>query len=289
MNCILCFLEDSYQANLKARCQRKDKRFELVLADYQTLFFEEFKKESDDFSSCPKHHHLYVSHLDDVRKVYDKFEECREDINSFFNTILEIYKDWIGNNSVSKIDKLFEDVLSTCSISENVFFRGRNEEKLDRVKEELFHIPFDQRYKINNQRFSVSGQPLLYLGLSILDIIYELRADFVKKEEYKNLIVSSFYVDCVNDIKLSCYDLRNPFNGFPYKGEAIFNILDLDIFKRFVLSQVCTFKKFNSGSFSEEYVIPQLITKYIYRNRIRLEIDGLVYNSAVVPYEWKKS
>lgn len=47
------------------------------------------------------------------------------------------------------------------------------------TKEELFHVPFHERWKIANYRYSLSGFPCLYLGSSIYDCWEELnRPDF---------------------------------------------------------------------------------------------------------------
>lgn len=65
---------------------------------------------------------------------------------------------------------------------------------------DMFRIPFNKRYLINNQRYSLTGQPLMYIGSSIIDVMEEL--DVEKIEELK---ISA--VQIPEEIKL--YDLRN--------------------------------------------------------------------------------
>lgn len=49
----------------------------------------------------------------------------------------------------------------------------------------MFHIPFNKRYLIGNQRYSLTGQPLLYLGFSILDVLAELNCDLNEFDKVK--------------------------------------------------------------------------------------------------------
>lgn len=60
-------------------------------------------------------------------------------------------------------------IYNTSKIEQdNFFYRMRQcDNEYLFSKEELFHIPFQERQKISNQRYSLTGYPCLYLGKSV--------------------------------------------------------------------------------------------------------------------------
>lgn len=82
-----------------------------------------------------------------------------------FETLLKEY----GLIYEGSYDK--DDELLVQNLSERVFFRGRvTNEFLGKM--DMFHVPYNKRYNMRNERFSLTGQPSLYLGNSIADIYY---------------------------------------------------------------------------------------------------------------------
>ena len=76
---------------------------------------------------------------------------------------------------------LFKIKLSSIKSNTN-FYRARdNNTGFLYTKEEMFHIPYELRHKVTNQRYSVSGLPCLYLGSSTYLCWEELeRPDYLK-------------------------------------------------------------------------------------------------------------
>ena len=71
---------------------------------------------------------------------------------------------------------------------ENIYlFRVRASRNKYLSKKEIFHIPFEERGKVNNQRFSIDGFPCLYLGSSIYVCWEELN-----RPNFDNLFISKF-------------------------------------------------------------------------------------------------
>ena len=66
----------------------------------------------------------------------------------------------------------------------NLLFRAR--EKGVYGVNDFFHIPFNKRDLVSNNRFSISGQPMLYLGYSILTLEKELNI------QIDNLSIAAF-------------------------------------------------------------------------------------------------
>lgn len=114
-------------------------------------------------------------------------------------------------------------------------------------KEELFHVPFQERWKISNYRYSLSGFPCLYLGSSIYDCWEELnRPDFY----YAN--VSGFKLQ--RDINV--IDLRFP--------QHIVSPTDFYVLP---LITACSVQvKNENANFKPEYIISQAILHAIIRH-----------------------
>ena len=151
--------------------------------------------------------------------------------------------------------------------------------------EELFHIPFNKRHLIGNQRYSITGQPLLYLGLSLVDVLYELRQETNKLENihFCSLVHSS-------DKELKVLDVTNTYPEF-FTDCDILSDHQMDTtsfgadikngFYKFIFTQFCSFRRSRwseTGVFAEEYVIPQLLTEVLREN----DFHGVLFSSTRV-------
>ena len=140
----------------------------------------------------------------------------------------------------------------------------------------MFHIPYDKRYLVRNQRFSLSGFPLLYLSSSLFGVYLELDIENeYPREEYS---FSSFYFP--NAAKI--YSLDNPFRihydntkTFIKESSILENNLEKKLLK-LILSSVCLFEKRfphklmekkGINIFYEEYVLPQALTQVLKLNK----------------------
>jgi hypothetical protein len=208
----------------------------------------------------------------------------------------EIYIQWIKGSTRTAFDGLIELLERHKSLSdaENlrglIFFRGRKEEKPLTLKG-IYHIPFNERYLISNQRYSVSGQPLLYLGLSPLDVVRELRGNI---HDFTTFQFSTYSLQSAYSLRI--LDLANPFpvwfdtvREIARSGAHVDlndtsirpNVNDIpDIVYRYLLTNVCSFfvPSRKLSHFCEEYVIPQMLTEIA-----RPKYAGIRYNSTRVP------
>lgn len=104
-------------------------------------------------------------------------------------------------------------------------------------KDEMFHIPYDKRSKIGNQRYSVSGMPCLYLASSSYVCWEELgRVDFQ----------SCNFCGYTNKVDVPVYDFALP--------SAITQISDI---KRVCIILACSLSAKRDALFKEEYILPQ--------------------------------
>lgn len=130
-------------------------------------------------------------------------------------------------------------------------------------KDEMFHIPYDKRSKIGNQRYSVSGMPCLYLASSSYVCWEELgRVDFQ----------SCNFCGYTNKVDVPVYDFALP--------SAITQMSDI---KRVCIILACSLSANRDALFKEEYIMPQcllqaLIMKHRYY-RLDKRLFGIRYLS----------
>lgn len=295
MNCIICFLKDSYQTRLRNIARLKRDRFEDAIDEYKKLFLAEFDALCD-VRECPDHNNVREETLEWCRELQSTLKKI-DDLDKWFDGIKQVYITWIGgefSNSLSQLGNLLDkhEIFKEENASEYVFcIRGRKSSSA-LSKNDLFHIPFNKRHLVSNQRFSITGLPLLYLGLSPVDIFYELRA---KDVDLNDLYFSSFVLK--NPSSLTVANLTNQFPhiysnfkalhdvGSPVKlNDPIFGDMEKECrieFYKFSLSSLCSFQileRFEGGNFIEEYVIPQLLSEKVRQ----MGFDGISYSSTRV-------
>lgn len=292
MSCIICFLEDHFQEKIRILSQSKSDRFEEVLIHYQNNFINEFINLVD-VNQCDIHMVIHEKTKAEGNFIHDKIKSTFN-LKLFFNEIRKIYITWI-KGSYSRASNLLNDLLKTYELlqitnklNNNIFFRGRRSTSI-LSKKDLFHIPFNKRFLIQNQRYSITGQPLLYLGLSPLDVVAELRCNI---EQIENIHFCSYLHN--SDTILSVFDITNPFPDL-FSNHNILTTdigdapsiadqinIESDVYK-FILSQICSFKRSRwseTNVFSEEYILPQLLTEVL--NQI--EFNGILFSSTRVEY-----
>lgn len=217
-----------------------------------------------------------------------------EEIRHFFQGIKLCYTLWIDSQTtlaLEALDRLLkehelihdvayiedensDDELIIQNITEQVFFRGRLTDQF-LSKLEMFHVPYNKRYNLHNERFSLTGQPLLYLGNSIADVMEELGVNWDDREAIHRLRVSSFEFTSTGK-KRRIFDLRcNIWNDMKGIQQPTFSKKK---FFRNILSIICSFQKrkeLEGYAFKEEYVIPQMLAQVLKQNHY----DGICYYS----------
>lgn len=298
--CIFCFLTSYKQKQLKKLAQIQEEKFEDILEKYKDIFTKEFSI-SIKKNICKKHERIFRSY--DILKVIKTISV--EEINGFFQEIIEIYKKWISGEAftaIQRLDNLLKKekliLLSEEEFEKNkfyinnkVFFRGRKAEKRIFNCYDMFHIPYDKRYLVGNQRFSLSGYPLLYLNASIDGVVAELD---ISEETFDDYVFSAFHFNKPANV----YTLENPFKAFflkEYNKRDNELCLEEDITKdkiknkmfKFILASICCFEKriqhkkqeqLGKNVFYEEYVIPQALTQVLKLHNY----DGVYYPSTRV-------
>ncbi len=140
---------------------------------------------------------------------------------------------------------------------------------------DMFHIPFDKRHLVGNQRFSCSGVPCMYMGSSI----------YVCWEETNKPDLDKFNVVSLRNSRLINFlDLRLP----QFSNDDIRDI-DQKIYKS-IIPWLCSMKaKIKDVPFIKEYIIPQNIMAVIiakYQRGLNETLDlftftGIQYTSTL--------
>lgn len=292
--CIICFLEDATQSRMRKFAQGRYDRFEDTLKAYKDDFLFRYKN-SGSIDDCSKHKDLPQKLKVWATKLENALPD-RNEIKSYFDSIIKVYVDWL--NQRKNIDKEIEKIFNKTEfknrkkdLSESLLFRARISDKL-LSKEDLYHIPFNKRYLVENQRYSVSGIPMMYFGLSIPDVVSEMRGDYNDLSKY---CFAGYFLK--PNHKLNIFDFTNP---FPSLFSTIKSLIDgngnvewnedgyrpneddcIKAFYLFILYSCCSFNRRNRSEgnvFSEEYVLSQLVTKFIYNK----EFDGIAFESTRV-------
>lgn len=189
MNCIACFIDNEHQKKLKEKCFEFE-RFEHKLSKYKQLFISGV----DNLQSVSKCNCKYKNTDIDYVKWTDSFlkelKKSNNIIENTFDELINIYKCYISENTKVAIDKIWLFLQENDLLSETeggfsystIFYRARIDDKTFDKNDinNFFHIPFTKRELIGNQRFSISGQPMLYLGKSIIGIEKELSTPIEK-------------------------------------------------------------------------------------------------------------
>ncbi|CDM68023.1 Hypothetical protein CM240_0859 [Clostridium bornimense] len=279
---IIDFLHDSYQEGLRNLAQVQSETYEEAIEKYRDSFISEMilmRRKDNDIKSINKKTSKVIEFINDIPIG---------EIEEFFNKVLSVYIMWIDSKGKEAL-KNFEEILDSINykqfkydLSNNILFRGRQCESI-LTPFDMFHIPFNKRYLIGNQRYSLTGQPLLYLGFSVLDILAELDNNYY---DYRNIKLCAYKMKVgfnVLDLRNSFYEYfqEDPLENILVNGDDSFPLGYNNIkekFFKFILSSICTFEKrqeHRKFSFCEEYVLPQMLAQIAKENNF----NGIIYCS----------
>lgn len=288
--CLICFLKEQFQYELRNISKIRSDRFEHTLYKYKNSFIREFCESLNEV--CDEHNNENNIKIINVLKEIDINK-----IDIFFKTLIDVYISWINAELWTSI-KEFEDLLNDYNILDEyeniddlILFRGRRS-KTFISHWDMFHIPFNKRFHIGNQRYSLVGQPLLYLGTSPYCVYREL-------ESSEDLRISSFrfkhkcHMKIFNNSNLFYRYIKNNNDESAISVTdrmIVDNVNELegkDIVQKFfllILASVCSFQRreeLKNTSFCEEYVLPQILAQIVKNN----ELDGIMYTSTKSYYD----
>ena len=206
-----------------------------------TKFQHYLKRNKDDLES------LTGTSSDAMLKAVN---DCKTDIGTILNAFLRGDQYIALKSSKSLIEKMGTTTVPTGL---RLYKARKGETHYLFSDDQMFHIPFNHRDKIGNQRFSISGIPCLYLGSSSYICWEELgRVDF----DMCN------FCGFTNIKPIEVFDMAIP--------ASISSIADI---KRVCIILACSLSARRDAFFKEEYILPQnifqtLILRHHYNHKV---------------------
>ena len=294
MTCPVCFFRHEHQKALKA-ATFGTARFENKLRTYMMAYMEGIRSMGR-LSSCGCYSDY--SHAEMVAwtdSFLDTLKDSEDAVRDAFDVIVSVYEDFIRGSHRKAMDRLWSHLEGKGLLAQyaskiwhtRLLFRGRPKGGFDESnKREYFHVPFSKRHRIGNHRFSVSGQPLLYCGSSVLVTARELNRDVSELAVAGFLPSYSAYSDsriysltnhigeCIeNSLPGICKSgARIPYDSDRNAPNLHTIVGDMN---QAVLMEVCTFPVESREAFVAEYAVPQMLTTALLEHGF----NGIVYPS----------
>ena len=180
-----------------------------------------------------------------------------------------------SSRSPSYVVTTLKDFYGECGEEWDEWYRVRSSDLFSLEKEEMSHIPFSMRAIIENQRYSISGIPCLYLGHSIYDCWEEMH-----RPSLDSICVSKFNLKSdisILNLSVTARELLSECfineEKYPYEDNVI------AFFNTWILQSACSaIIEVKNRTFHEEYIVPQLLMQCLKRQNL----DGILYFSTRV-------
>lgn len=229
-------------------------------------------KEELDFVLDSFHNRIMSSHVlgghDNLYGTYhDTIESAIKNIKKCVDYYLKgrIYSSYVSFNRYW--DKQWDNIGLNTKIlqldTNEIFYKLRKKEETPFERKDFFHVPFDKRGKIGNNRYSISGYPCLYLGRSIYTCWEEIR-----RPDSSDIVASAFKIEKA----LRLLDLR-----LQSANKSSANEMDYWALLPYILAS--SIRVHNDDVFKPEYIIPQLLLHTVVKNRKKYGYDGVIFTS----------
>jgi hypothetical protein len=234
---------------------------------------------------------LITQYIEDVSKIENIGDEVKSVLNRLSNGIKSVLISQHRGSTAYKEINALSDIINSIKFHIDIisydpntdFYRLRFVDNKEghveaKKREELFHIPFQSRRIVSNQRYSIPGFPCLYIGNSVYTCWQELR-----QPSLDNIQLTRFRFrgteteDATFQEALKVYDLT-----FDYYNNPHSNLDETQIFSKLILFPLiaaCSIRLSENQSlkYVPEYIIPQIVLDVLftgYSKSIREEIGG---------------
>lgn len=269
---------------------------------------EKYCEERDRFLSFLKECDGCEFSKEKQKLLKEKIDEIKPQIEESFDSIVNIFNHYEDANmkmAEAEFDDLMERLKSDLfitSIDDKCIFNisgKRIETKLHETKaesffrvrpvdresnniesdaNELFHLPICKRAYSNNERFSLSGFPSLYLATSLQIAWQECNypthyyySEFKYIKEPCDLKIIGLY----SPSEIEYWGISTKYNDFDLWLEIIIRYL-----KNYPLVVACSFVNQSGNTpYKQEYIVPQLLMQWIKRNKDF--VQGVSYFSCI--------
>lgn len=168
----------------------------------------------------------------------------------------------------------------------DVLYRLRSEVDCRPDAAGMFHVPFDRRYLVKSQRFSIPGYPCLYAGSSVHLCYQELREPNwsahlygAKLRRVTDHIDQTILLDLRNHVEEFRQQLKE---GRSYDGRLMKFLIT------WPLTMATSMPIDDNNKFHEEYILPQLVLEWVNSGRFDAKrrsrsFGGIAFSSSRVP------
>ncbi|MGQ0739843.1 MAG: hypothetical protein ACT4OJ_12360 [Bacteroidota bacterium] len=243
----------------------------------------------------------FLTTLDQIDEgtIVEKLKVNRQTLRKVCNLLIKSSKTYFSGFpskayfEFEKAMSLIEDFLILKNVGvvfdeHTPYYRARKGNGKQFERHEMFHIPFEEREKVTNQRFSVPGLPCLYLSNSTYVCWEELRRPDISKmqisryklenKRYKFLDIS-LTPDLMCKILTSVSSKESADFAKKTQKEALdsWDKGSLNFIMRWPLIAACSVKvKKDKGAFKPEYIFPQFLLQWVSHTK---KFDGVKYFS----------
>ncbi len=163
-----------------------------------------------------------------------------------------------------------------------LMYRVRRDPTPNLNREDLFHIPFEDRHKVATQRYSIPGLPCLYLAGSLYTCWAEMG-----RPPFHELQAAAFWLAPHRRVSIINFSSRpklvsrliNSESGFEDNNEIRSEIINY-IFLWPLMALCSIIVKHKNSPFKPEYIMPQMLLQWITKEKL---FDGICYFSMHVP------
>lgn len=265
------------------------------MTNYEILEHELFKipfnRNDESIISFLKKKYADFFHICDTLngEVKAQFDENKDFLNTFCENILisvdEYFKGFPSKsyNALAEGLELYVKkepfhITKRKPSEKRIFYRARVRQKNDPFifnRQQIFHRPFEERSKIETQRYSIAGLPSLYLsnntylcweetGRPPIDSIRFSKFELDNSLKFLDLTYS---IGFVSEIHKS--------SSIISKNEKLSDVFLLSALMKWPLVLACSIAVHNRESnFKPEYIIPQNLFQWI---RSSKKVDGIKY------------
>ena len=222
--------------------------------------------------------------LDQYCFIAESFDDLVGEITVYCQQLLEIYDLYMSGRVGEAVERMKdwftpEESMFTDDVSiETPMYRARVQDSMNMTYDakKMFHVPFEERGKIANGRFSLAGYPCLYLGKTILACWEEMH-----KPTLDNLCVAKVVLKegiSKNVINLCWHDaIDTDYSNIDEESIGAFKLRITRLLRRYPLIMACSSRAYRpEAPFKEEYVIPQILLLSCIGNE---HVEGIAYTS----------
>lgn len=212
----------------------------------------------------------------DLKRIVQKLIQCvKWNVNG--HTLNSIY---LFNETMDLISRHLSNEDMSVASSDSSFYRVRSSSK-KLIKEDLFHIPYELRKNVKSYRYSVPGNPCLYVADSIntcwneigrtsIDNLYATRIESTRSLLLFDLGIDAERVkDLIKSYRIFWEDIAD-------ESKEVLTKYLLKFLFLWPLQSVCSYVCLEEKNFKEEYIFPQLLTQWIKNDGV---YDGIRYFS----------